>query len=139
GGNEDQEEGQIADEPTENGQLASAPTGSSQRRFRPKLRISGIDLDVSSRSCQIISGKTSPTQPLLVIVPNGQNRCIVCELKDSRATRLIEHLLAQDLDEVLLDTVAAGRLSTAVGRLDTMIRVDLPGELSGPIEPGDWE
>src|SRR5690606_19918594 len=73
------------------------------------------------------------------IVPNGQNRCIVCELKNSRTTRLIEHLLAQDLDEVLLDPVAAGRLSTAVAKLDTMLRVDLPGELSGPIEPGNWE
>ncbi len=114
-------------------------SGSSQRRFRPKLRIPGIDLDISSRSCQIISGKTSPTQPLLVIVPNGQDRCIVCELKDSRTTRLIEHLLAQNLDEVLLDPIAAGRLSTAVGKLDSMIRVDLPGELSGPIEPGKWE
>ena len=138
-GSAEDEDGDHMDEPTEGGRSNAALNGSSQRRFHPKLRIPGIDLDVSSRSCQIISGKTAPTQPLLVIVPNGQDRCIVCELKDNRTTRLIEHLLAQDLDEVLLDPVAAGRLSTAVGKLDTMIRVDLPGELSGPIEPGDWE
>lgn len=136
---EDGEDDEAGEEPEAAGQAAATSVGSSQRRFRPKLRIPGIDLDISSRSCQIISGKTSPTQPLLVIVPNHQNRCIVCELKDSRTTRLIEHLLAQNLDEVLLDPVAAGRLSTAVAKLDSMIRVDLPGELSGPIEPGDWE
>ena len=133
------DEDDDATAPPQNGQSAADSASANQRRFRPKLRIPGIDLDISSRSCQIISGKTSPTQPLLVIVPNGQNRCIVCELKNSRTTRLIEHLLAQDLDEVLLDPVAAGRLSPAVAKLDTMLRVDLPGELSGPIEPGNWE
>jgi superfamily II DNA or RNA helicase len=112
---------------------------SQLRRFRPKLRIPGIDLDVTSRSCRVISGKLSPSQSLLVIVPNSQNRCIVCELKDHRTTRLIEHLLAQDLDEVLLDPAAAGKLSAAVAKLDSMIRVELPSELSGPIEPGKWE
>lgn len=109
-------------------------------RYRPRLRVTGIDLNVSSRSCEIVIGKIGPNQPVLVVIPKvsaidrGSDRCIVCELRDMRAGKLIEHLLNQDLDEIVLDREAAIRLSTSVSRLDAVVRVDLPGELSGPIE-----
>lgn len=103
-------------------------------KYRPCLRVTGIDLDVSSRTCEIVVGKIGPTQPVLLVVPKDRDRCIVCELKDGRASRLIEHLLAQDLEEVVLDAESAIRLSTSVSRLDAIVRVDLPPELSGPIE-----
>lgn len=104
-------------------------------RYRPRLRVAGINLDVSSRSCEIVVGKIGPNQPVLLVVPKQRDRCIVCELKDVRACRLIEHLLAQDLEEIVLDGESAIRLSTSVSRLDAIVRVDLPPELSGPVEP----
>jgi len=104
-------------------------------RYRPRLRVAGVDLDVSSRSCEIVVGRIGPNQPVLLVVPKLRDRCIVCELKDVRACRLIEHLLAQDLEEIVLDGESAIRLSTSVSRLDAIVRVDLPPELSGPIEP----
>ncbi len=111
----------------------------SLARYLPKLRVAGIDLDVSSRSCEIVNGKVAPNRPLLLVVPKSRDRCILCELKDTRASRLVEHMLAQDLDDVVLDSETAGRLAMSVARLDPMLRVELPGELSGPIEAAEWD
>lgn len=107
-------------------------------RFRPRLRVAGVDLDVSSRTCEILVGRVGPQQPVLLIVPKSRDRCIVCEMKDNQAYRLIEYLLSQDLEEVVLQADAAIRLSTAVGAIDALVRVDLPPELSGLLVPAQW-
>ncbi|TVQ04372.1 MAG: DEAD/DEAH box helicase [Planctomycetaceae bacterium] len=111
----------------------------SRARFLPRLRIAGIDQDIDARSCEIIAGKVAANRPLMMVVPPIRDRLILCELKDQRSARLVEHLLDQDLDEVTLDAEAATRLAMAAAKLDPLVRIDLPPELSGPVESGEWE
>lgn len=117
----------------------SADQAKPNARFLPRLRIAGIDQDIDSRSCEIVVGKVAANRPLLMVIPPTRDRLILCELKDQRAERLIEHLLAQDLDEVVMDSESAARLAMVATKLDSLVRVDLPPELSGPIESGDWD
>lgn len=126
---------EIEPEPSD---MAEEPSVGSSR-FRPKLRIAGINLDIDSRACEIVIGKVAVNRPVLVVIPQSRDRLILCELKDQRAARLVEHLLDHGLDEVVFDAESAGRLAMSAAKLDMMLRVSLPPELSGPITPGDWQ
>jgi superfamily II DNA or RNA helicase len=106
---------------------------SSRMLFRPRLGINGFNLDPDD--CEIVLGKTSPAEPVVVVADVDTHRLFVCTLRDSRATRLIQFLLNCDFSEALLDAESAGRFSIGSVAVDSLLRVDLPAELAGPIEP----
>ena len=101
--------------------------------FRPQIHVNGINVKLSE--CKTVLGHASPEEPIVVIADQKHQRLIVCTLRDPRATKLIQHLLRSDFSEVLLDSDAAGRFSVGSSTVDSMIRVDLPPELAGPVLP----
>jgi superfamily II DNA or RNA helicase len=109
------------------------PEQRSQSWFRPQLVVSGIQIKMDE--CQIVLGHASPIEPIVVLADRRRNRLVVCALRDARATRLIQLLLDSELSEVLLDEETAARLSVASAAVDSLIRVELPPQLAGPVEP----
>jgi hypothetical protein len=105
--------------------------------FRPRIQVNGIK--VNPDDCQVILGNSSPVEPNVVLADQKGGRLIVCTLRDPRGTRFIQHLLRQDLSDVLLDAQSAARFSVGSNVVDSLIRVDLPPQLAGPIEPVDAE
>ncbi|MGI9474424.1 MAG: DEAD/DEAH box helicase, partial [Rubripirellula sp.] len=105
--------------------------------FRPQIQVNGIKVDLSE--CKTVFGHASPVEPVVVIADQKLNRLIVCTLRDPRGTKLVQHLLKSDFSEVMLDTESAARFSVGSSTVDSMIRVDLPPQLAGPIEPVDAE
>jgi superfamily II DNA or RNA helicase len=97
------------------------------------VQVNGIKVD--PYKCEIVLGHASPVEPIIVLADRKHDRLIVCTLRDSRATRLIQYLLRVDLAEVLLDAETAARFSVGSSAVDSLIRVDLPPQLAGPIEP----
>lgn len=105
--------------------------------FRVGLRVPGIDIDIDR--CQLILGNLNPAEPVVLIAETEGNRLIVATLRDRRATRLISYLLRSELNDVLLDDDAAHQLTMNIGKLGTLVRVDLPDQLAGPLEDVDAE
>ncbi len=102
-------------------------------RFRPQLQVTGVNVDVGQ--CEVICGHCSPIEPVVVLADRKNHRLIVCELRDPRATSMIQFLLRSDLPESVLDGEAAARLAVGSAAVDSLIRVELPPQLAGPIEP----
>ena len=105
--------------------------------FRPQIQVNGIRVNLSE--CKTVLGHASPVEPVVVIADQKHHRLIVCILRDPRATKLIQHLLRSDFSEVMLDSDAAARFSVGSSAVDSMIRVDLPPQLAGPILPVQGE
>ena len=102
-------------------------------RYRPELRLAGFRVD--PKSCNVILGYRSPSDPIVVLADRESNRLFVCPLRDPRATRLIQHLFRSDFEETVLDADTAAKLAVSSMSVDSLVRVELPGELSGPIQP----
>lgn len=102
-------------------------------KFRPKLVVSGIKLNTDE--CQIVLGHASPVDPIVVLADQKYNRLVICSVRDARATRLIQFLLRTDFSETLLDADEAAKFSVGSTVVDSLIRVDLPPQLAGPIVP----
>ncbi len=102
-------------------------------KFRPKLIVSGIKIDPDE--CQVVLGHASPVDPIVVLADQKYNRLVICSLRDARATRLIQFLLRADFSETLLDADDAAKFSVGSTVVDTLVRVDLPPQLAGPIVP----
>lgn len=105
--------------------------------FRPKIQVNGITVDLAE--CKTVLGYASPVEPMVVIADQKHHRLIACILRDPRAVKLIQHLLRSDFREVLLDHETAAKFSVGSSTVDSMIRVDLPDELAGPILPIEAE
>lgn len=105
--------------------------------FRPKLKVNGITVNLAE--CKTVLGHASPVEPMVVIADQKHHRLITCTLRDPRAVKLIQHLLRSDFREVLLDNDTAAKFSVGSSTVDSMIRVDLPDELAGPIIPIEAE
>ena len=101
-------------------------------RFRPAVRVSGIRVDLDD--CEVLLGHGSPVAPMVVLADMKQDRLIVCTLQNPRATKLISFLLQSDLSETLFDAETASKMSVGASRVDSLVRVDLPQQLAGPIE-----
>jgi superfamily II DNA or RNA helicase len=99
--------------------------------FRPKIHVNGIKVNLAE--CKTVLGHASPVEPVVVIADQKHHRLIACTLRDPRAVKLIQHLLRSDFSEVLLDSESAAKFSVGSSTVDSMIRVDLPAELAGPI------
>ena len=117
--------------------VAAEPTDAVTTRYRPELRLAGFNVD--PRACNVILGYRSPSDPVVVLADRKQNRLFVCSLRSSRATRLIQYLFRSELEETLLDAETASQLAVRSIAVDSLMRIDLPDELSGPIEPIDAE
>lgn len=120
-------------EPVESEPTDPIPEGHGTMMFRPEVQVSGINLDLNE--CQVVFGYASPIEPVIVLADSKLNRLVVCVLRDPRASRLVQFLIESDLSGVTLDAESAARLSVASATVDSLIRVDLPAELAGPIEP----
>ena len=121
---------QESEEPPEPGQEQEA-------YFRPALEIADVEIDLSE--CMVLKGQTNPVQPIIVVADSKYNRIILCDLQDVRSAKLIEYLLKSDLHDVLLDRETAGRMSVGSARVDSLVRVNLPEQLAGPIQPANAE
>lgn len=108
-------------------------------RYQPRLRVSGVDLDIDPRTCEIQLSNMAVHRPVVVMVPAKKDRIIVCELKDQWSAKFVDSLVRVDLQDVAFDAESASRLALSAGKLDPMLRVELPPELSGPIQDGLWE
>lgn len=101
--------------------------------FRPEVNVSG--LTVNFDECEVTFGYASPVEPVVLIADYQWNRLIVCSLRNPKAARLTEYLLEMDFSDIVLDPETAGRLSVASASVDNLMKVDLPPQLAGPIEP----
>ncbi len=102
-------------------------------QFRPRVDVGGMKVDLDEG--EVILGFASPVDPVVVIADRNGNRLIYCPLRDVRGANMIGRLLETDFDEVLLDAESAARFAIGCGVLDSMLRVVLPPQLAGPIEP----
>lgn len=106
-------------------------------QFRPRIQVSGIK--VNPHECEIVLGHASPVEPVVVLADSKHHRLIICRLRDARATPLIQFLLRYELNEILFDAETAARFSVGSSAVDSLMRVDLPPQLAGPIEPIESE
>jgi len=109
----------------------------SNLRYRPELRVAGFD--VKPQACHVILGYRSPSDPVVILADQKQDRLFVCPLRHPRATRLVQYLFRSEMDETLLDAPTASQLAVSSMAVDSLVRVDLPPELAGPIEPVEAE
>lgn len=104
------------------------------KRYRPRLSIPGVNCDLRSPDVTIQIGYAGPLSAVLIFAALKQRKLVLCDLRDVRSTDLFEFLLQQNLDEVVLDGAAAAKLAAACGKLDSLMSLYLPDELSGPLE-----
>ncbi|TWT93738.1 DEAD/DEAH box helicase [Stieleria varia] len=113
------------------------PGTTPDTQFRPVLSIPGMELQGGSNT--FLLGKAGPIEPVVLAIDTKRNRIALCELRDPRATRVIKFLLQSDLSEVLLDSDTAARMTMGLPRLGSLVRVDLPDQLAGPIVAAETE
>ncbi len=101
--------------------------------FRPQIEVNGIGVDLDR--CETVYGYASPVEPIVVLADQEHDRLVVCTLRDARGIQLIQHLLEVDLSESLIDAESAAKFSVGSSSVDPLIRVKLPAQLAGPIEP----
>lgn len=107
------------------------------RMYRPRVDISGLGID--RKNCEIVLAYSSPVDPMVVFFDKRSSRLVLCELENTRATPLVEYLLRNDTSDLLIDAETAAKFSVGSARVDSLIRVELPAQLAGPIEdvPGE--
>jgi superfamily II DNA or RNA helicase len=109
----------------------------SKTHYRVGLAVPGIDIEI--HQCTLLLGNLHPGHPVVVIAETQGTRLIIASLRDRRATRLVSYLLKSDLHEVLLDDETAHQLTMRIGELGSLVRVQLPDQLAGPVEEIDAE
>ncbi|MEM9589465.1 MAG: SNF2-related protein, partial [Planctomycetota bacterium] len=122
-----QEDSDVESEPTTRDGLERV-----HLRFRPRLLVNGLSLDPAQ--CERILGHTHPNEPVVVLIDRRHHRVVLCRLREPKATKLIQLLLKRDLSDSILDPEAAGKLALRAAKVDSMIRLELPDELAGPVE-----
>ncbi|MEM1068226.1 MAG: DEAD/DEAH box helicase [Planctomycetota bacterium] len=100
--------------------------------FRPKVIVSGLNVDI--KDCAIEFGYASAVEPVIALADVKNDRLIICSIRDPRAERVISVLFNNSLSDVLLDSEAASHFAVRCGMMDSLIRIDLPPQLAGPIE-----
>ena len=101
-------------------------------RYRPQLSVSGSRVPVER--CTLMVGSASPVEHLAVVFEPRGTRLIVCPLRDSQTASLVGQLHRRGLGEIVLDGETAERLALEGGLIDSLLPVELPDELAGPIE-----
>ena len=105
--------------------------------YRIGLRVVGLDLDISK--CELILGNLHPEHPVVLIAETDGRRLVLASLRDRRATRLISFLLSSDLNEALIDEATAHEMTMKIAQLGSLVRMELPNQLAGPLESVDAE
>ncbi|MEM6688192.1 MAG: DEAD/DEAH box helicase [Planctomycetota bacterium] len=123
---------QVVESAMDDDDQPSLPSDESLR-YRPVLSVPGMNIDPTE--CTVILGRTSPVDPVVVLVDQQYHRVVICSLRDPHATRIVQYLLRGDFDDMLLDHDAATRLAVAGAKINPLLQVELPSELAGPIEP----
>jgi superfamily II DNA or RNA helicase len=100
--------------------------------YRPTVAVSGMKVDVSQ--CLVVYGLASAVDPMVVLADRKHHRLIVCPLRNPKASDVISLLMESPIDGVVLDAQAASRFAVRCGAVDSLIHVDLPPQLAGPIE-----
>ncbi|MEO1616172.1 MAG: DEAD/DEAH box helicase [Planctomycetota bacterium] len=100
--------------------------------YRIGLSVPGIDINISE--CELVLGSLHPAQPVVLIAETKGDRLIISRLRDRRATRLISFLLRSELNEVLIDEETAHQLTMKIGDVGSLVRIQLPDQLAGPVE-----
>ncbi|MEL6105798.1 MAG: DEAD/DEAH box helicase, partial [Planctomycetota bacterium] len=111
--------------------------GNRKTLYRINLRVVGLDLDIAK--CELILGNLHPEHPVVLIAETQGSRLVLASLRDRRAKRLISFLLSSDLNEALIDEATAHELTMNISRLGSLIRMELPNQLAGPLESVDAE
>ena len=106
-------------------------------KFRPRLHLGGVPVDV--QACDLVKGYASPSEPVILVVDRARDCIVYSPLPSPRAIRLFEYLLRSEVDEALLDFESANQLALGASRIDSLIHVELPLQLAGPLEPIDAE
>ncbi|MFU7559784.1 DEAD/DEAH box helicase [Roseiconus sp. JC912] len=117
------------------GEIVSETESDPSRRktlYRVGFSVPGIDIQIDQ--CELVLGNLHPAQPVVLIAETNGSRLILARLRDRRATRLVSYLLRSELSEILVDDETASKLSLKAGALGQLVRIDLPGQLAGPIE-----
>ncbi|MEO1527866.1 MAG: DEAD/DEAH box helicase [Planctomycetota bacterium] len=122
------------------GEYQSDPVSEPGRRktlYRIGLRVVGLDLDIGR--CELILGNLHPEHPVVLIAETDGDRLVLASLRDRRATRLVSFLLSSDLNEALIDEATAHELTMNIAQLGSLVRMELPNQLAGPLEDADAE
>ena len=101
--------------------------------YRPELQVNGIRVDLNRNN--VVFGYASPVEPIVVVADEKDNRLVVCTLRNPKASKVVQHLLEAELENVLLDSAAASRFAIGSAEIDRFVHIELPAELAGPIEP----
>ena len=104
------------------------------KKYRLRLLVPGVDCKLKSDDVEIQVGYSSPLHAMLIFAAEKQRKLVICDLRDLRSAAMFEYLLTENLDEVLLDGAAAAKLAASCSKLSALISVELPDELSGPLE-----
>lgn len=123
----------IAIEPLidEDGDEPDPTHSDADAMYSPRLELSGRPIDPSKS--KILMGYTSPAEPVVLVVEPELSRWTLCPLRDPKASKLIDFLLANDLSQLQLDAQAAGRFAVGSAAVDSMLKVRLPMRLAGPL------
>lgn len=105
--------------------------------YRPELQVNGIRVDLNRNN--VVFGYASPVEPIVVVADEKDNRLVVCTLRNPKASKVVQHLLEAELENVLLDSAAASRFAIGSAEIDRFVHIELPAELAGPIEPVNAE
>ncbi|MCC9655138.1 DEAD/DEAH box helicase [Rhodopirellula halodulae] len=106
-------------------------------QFQPRLSVEGIDINV--QECETVVGGLSPVEPAIILADSEDDRIVLCTLTDPAAIGIVQFLMREDYRDTLLDHATASRLALAAGAIDSLIRVELPPQLAGPIVPAPCE
>ena len=104
--------------------------------YVPQLRFSRYP---DFRAATLLLGHTSPAEPILLAVDESETRWLVCPLGGNKAAAVLSNLLTRDLDAIRIDAETAAELAVASHGFADEMALELPDELSGPLEDFDGE
>lgn len=104
------------------------------KKYRLRLVVPNVDCKLKGDDVEIQVGYSSPLHPMLIFAATKQCKLVICDLRDLRSAAMFEYLLTENLDEVVLDGASATKLAAACSKLSALINIELPDELSGPLE-----
>jgi superfamily II DNA or RNA helicase len=99
--------------------------------YRPSIGVRGMNLNLYQ--CAVLIGQSSPVDPQVIIADRVHNRLVVCPLPSQRSGELIRRLFRDSPNELLLDQSAAEAFVLAGASVNSLVRVELPDELAGPV------
>jgi superfamily II DNA or RNA helicase len=113
---------------------ASIASHLMSKKYRPRLHVPNVNCRLKGDDIEIQVGYSSPLHAMLLFAAEKQRKLLICDLRDLRSADIFEYLLTENMDEVTLDAASAAKLATACAKIDSLISIRLPDELSGPIE-----